>query len=486
MERSSALGQEIEWMPAWRLAELVAARRLSARELCSTFLGRIDRYDGRIHSFVTVTADRSLAEADAVDEDPAPSERHGLFRGVPYSAKDNLCSRGIRTTCGSRLLETFVPEADAGSVSRMGAHGAILVGKANLPEFSSWRRSRNLVVGETLNPWDARRSSGASSGGSAAAVAAGLVPISIGTDDGGSIRLPAALCGVYGFLPSPGIVPLDGSIVIGSVSQAGPICRHVRDAAVFLDAMRSGSPRSPEDGFVARLDAGISGARAAWLAEHEGDEVRDRRVVDLAHTAALSLVEAGADVAEPEVAWVSTMGAMGPLSEESSARLPGLRPFDVPEFCSATQDPGWTDLLSPYLSAARLLPAPPLTAEALAFHEASRRSVVGQMRELLSVYDLVLTPTIDALAAPAVAEWDPGYGRPGDPEAATIAAYVKYTLRVNIAGCPAASVPCGFVDGLPVGLQIVGRPGADSLVLRASRALEGIRPWVAFKPPAFA
>jgi Asp-tRNA(Asn)/Glu-tRNA(Gln) amidotransferase A subunit family amidase len=488
LERSGVLMQEIQWMPAWQLAELVRSGQLSARDLCSTILERISCQDGLLHSFVTVIPEHALDAAAALDDGFARGERSGAFRGVPYSTKDNLFTKGVRTTCGSRLLESFVPDQDAGSVRRMTEAGAVLVGKTNLPEFSSWRRSRNLVVGETVNPWDLSRSSGASSGGSAAAVAAGLVPISIGTDDGGSIRLPAALCGVFGFLPSPGRVPLDGTVVVGSVSQAGPLCRDVRDAAVFLDAMADRSSAvggaARDAGFLASLDRGITGTRVAWVVEHVGDEVRDARVAEVAHTAAVSLGGAGAQVDEPEVAWVSAMGAMAPLTAENSAGFPGLRPSDVPEFRRAIEHTGWEELLSPYLTAERLLPRPSPSAADLAAHEVCRLAVAGQLNELFATHDLVLTPTIDALPAPASSAWEPGYGRPGESDAETISAYVKYTLRVNIAGCPAASVPCGFVDGLPVGLQIIGRPGADHIVLRASRALEQLRPWAGVRPPA--
>jgi Asp-tRNA(Asn)/Glu-tRNA(Gln) amidotransferase A subunit family amidase len=470
---------ELHWLPAWQLAEMVASCEVSAREVCSSFLDRIDRLDERVHSFVMVVPDQALAVAAALDERSARGERAGLFQGVPYSAKDNLFTAGIPTTCGSRLLKTFVPATDAGSVQRLNKAGAVLVGKANLPEFSSWRRSRNLLVGETLNPWDVSRSAGASSGGSGAAVAAGLVPISIGTDDGGSVRLPAALCGVFGFLPSPGRVPLDHTVVIGSVSQAGPICRNVRDAALFLDAMSAS-----DTGFAGSIDQGVNGIRAAWIVRHEGSEVSDSRVVDVAHSAFTTLGEAGAQLDEPDVVWLNASQAMRPVTVQNSVEFPGLRPFDVPEFRRAAASPGWQKLLSPYLSEARLFPVGGPSPDDDAGQGASRKAVVGQFDELFARYDLLITPTIDALAAPASSDWVPGYGWPGASDAETITAYVKYTLRVNIAGCPAASVPCGFVDGMPVGLQVIGRQGQDDLVLRASRALESHRPWNEQKPSA--
>jgi aspartyl-tRNA(Asn)/glutamyl-tRNA(Gln) amidotransferase subunit A len=469
----------LHWLPGWQLAQMVASRQVSAREVCLSFLDRIHRLDKRVHSFVTVVPEPALSAAAALEQAGVGRQDAGLFQGVPYSAKDNLFTAGVPTTCGSRLLESFVPDSDAGSVQRFNEAGAVLVGKANLPEFSSWRRSRNLLVGETLNPWDLSRSAGASSGGCAAAVAAGLVPISIGTDDGGSIRLPAALCGVFGFLPSPGRVPLNNTVVIGSVSQAGPICRNVRDAALFLDAMSGHDP-----GIGAGIEQGVKGVRAAWIASHEDSEASDSRVVDVAHSAFTILGEGGARLDEPNFVWLNASRAMEPVTVQNSAAFPGLRPFDIPEFRRAVSCSGWQELLCPYLSEARLLPAGGHSAADYARQQASRKAVVEQFDELFADYDLIITPTIDALAAPASSEWEAGYGRPGASDAETITAYVKYTLRVNIAGCPAASVPCGFVDGIPVGLQIIGRRDEDELVLRASRALEQLRPWGEQKPPA--
>jgi Asp-tRNA(Asn)/Glu-tRNA(Gln) amidotransferase A subunit family amidase len=480
----------IQWMPAWRLAELVRDGRMSATEVCSALLDRIDRLDTVVHSFVTVTPERALSRAAALDEAFARGERSGAFRGVPYSAKDNLFTAGVRSTCGSRLLSGFVPEEDAGSVRRIDHAGAVLVGKANLPEFSSWVRSRNLVAGECFNPWDLTRTAGASSGGSAAAVAAGLVPISIGSDDGGSIRLPAALNGVFGFFPSRGRVPLDNTVVIGSVSEAGPLCRDVRDAATFLAAMagrpaESAPAPNGDDDLLSGIESGIAGARAAWITEHEGTSLTDARVVEVAHSAARLLGDAGVHVEEPPVVLVSAQRAMPPVTPDNSAGYPGLRPFDLPEFRRALTTPGWQELLSPYIDPERLHPTRSLSQEGRRDQETSRRAVVQQMQELFSTYDLVLTPTIDEVAPVASDEWVASYGGPGSTPDESVASYVKYTLRVNITGCPAATVPCGLVDGLPVGLQIIGRPGADSMVLRASRDFEKLRPWMGSRPAGF-
>ena len=393
MARSGELINDIHWMPARALAELVRSGQASAREVAPTFLERIDRLDPSVHSFVTVLPERALAVAAALDERFAHGDRSGAFRGVPYSAKDNLFTAGVRSTSGSRLLGSFVPEEDAGSVRCIRNAGGVLIGKANLPEFSSWVRSRNLVAEECVNPWDLTRTAGASSGGSAAAVAAGLVPISIGTDDGGSIRLPAALNGVFGFFPSRGRVPLDNTVVIGSVSEAGPICRDVTDAAAF-----SGRDGRGDRSVLAGLESGVSGSRAAWVVEHEGAAVTDERVAGTARKAAMLLGEAGVVVEEPAVVLLSAQRAMPPVTRENSSEIPGLRPFDLPAFQQAVDQPGWQDLLSPYISADRLCATKPPSAAEPRGQQECRRAVLQQMQELFSAYDYILTPTIDEVA----------------------------------------------------------------------------------------
>jgi len=226
----------------------------------------------------------------------------------------------VRTTMASKLFEAHQPTEDATVIARLAGAGGVLLGKANLPEFSMWGRSGNLVSEECRNPWDVRRTCGGSSGGSGAAVAAGLVPISIGTDDGGSIRLPAALNGVFGLLPSPGRVPLDGVVIGGAISAAGPLTRDVRDAALFLEAM------NPDEDFTSRLDIGIAGIRMAWAAEVDGVSPNDMRVVTCARNAAFALGQAGATVEEAGIVLVDSMGAAPRSPFPDLPTYGGLRP----------------------------------------------------------------------------------------------------------------------------------------------------------------
>src|SRR5262245_39115739 len=215
---------QLRWTPAHQIAEMIRLGEVSASEAMAGCLHRIEMLEPLLHSFITVSADHALKCAREIDA-ILPAERTGALLGVAFSAKDNVFTKDVRTTMASKLFETYQPKQDATVIERLALAGGVLVGKANLPEFSMWGRTRSLVAPECRNPWDVRRTSGGSSGGSGSAVAAGLVPISIGTDDGGSIRLPAALNGVFGLYPSPRQVPMERIVIGGRVSAAGPLTR---------------------------------------------------------------------------------------------------------------------------------------------------------------------------------------------------------------------------------------------------------------------
>jgi Asp-tRNA(Asn)/Glu-tRNA(Gln) amidotransferase A subunit family amidase len=468
-----AFDARLAWMPGHRIADLVRSGELSAGEVIGNVLARIEALEPRLHAFITVAADLARTRAAEIDALP-PADRRGPLLGLPFSAKDNIFTRGVRTTMASKLFETYRPASDAAVVARLAEAGGVLVGKANLPEFSMWGRSGNLVAEECRNPWDPRRTCGGSSGGSGAAVAAGLVPISIGSDDGGSIRLPAALNGVFGLYPSPRRVPLDGCVIGGAISAVGPLTRDVRDAALFLDTM------NPGQRFAETIDGGIAGLRVAWAAEHEVSPYNDPRVVACARRAAFALAQAGAAVDEPGLVLVDNMGATPASPFPDMPHYGGLRPFDLPETRAILAEPGWEQRLAPNsrpgsVSGAETVPA---SEEA----EQRRRRVVDQIRGVHAHYDVLLTPTIDQIA-PLIPDdfsypYAPREAGPGE----AIRQYVKYTMRANLAGCCAASVPAGFVDGMPVGLQVIGRPGEELTVLRVARALEQILPWADKRP----
>jgi aspartyl-tRNA(Asn)/glutamyl-tRNA(Gln) amidotransferase subunit A len=475
------MNAELAWQPARRIGELVRSGELAAPEVVEYFLARISTYEPTVHAFVTIAAEQARAVAARLGRPPTVG---GTWAGVPFSVKDNIMTAGIRTTLGSLLFENHMPGSDASVVSHLTTAGAVMLGKTNLPEFSMWGRSVNRVAAETQNPWDPTRTAGASSGGAAAGVAAGFVPLAVGSDDGGSIRLPAALNGVFGFLPSPGLVPMDATVVIAAVSAVGPITRDVRDAALFMDLMAGdtrveapldGALDGPRDGGLdAGLDAGVAGLRVAWVHDHVNLPIMDERVVSTARAAAFALADAGAQVDEPgEVLVDSYQVATAP---PDGSRYGGTHVHELSEFAAvAAADPEWRTRLSPYINADLVAGSLPQTQDPSGARR--REQVVGQLTELLESYDLVVTPTIDQVAPPIPDGWEYPYGPAGCPPDQSRRAYTKYTLRVSLAGCPAASVPSGFVEGMPVGAQIIGRRGDDAIVLRASRALERYRPW---------
>jgi Asp-tRNA(Asn)/Glu-tRNA(Gln) amidotransferase A subunit family amidase len=468
-----ALDAQLAWMPGHRIAELIRGGEVSASEVVEDFLGRVEALEPRLHAFITVSAELARARAAAIDALP-PGEREGALLGVPFSAKDNIFSRGVRTTMASKLFETYQPAEDAAVIARLADAGGVLLGKANLPEFSMWGRSGNLVADECRNPWDTSRTCGGSSGGSGAAVAAGLVPISIGSDDGGSIRLPAALNGVFGLYPSPRQVPLDGCVIGGAISAVGPLTCDVRDAALFLDAMKPGQD------LAGQLDGGIAGLRVAWAAEHESSPFNDARVVECARDAAFALEQAGAAVEDPGLVLVDNMGATPASPFADLPHYGGLRPYDLRETRAIIAEPGWERRLAPNsrpgsVSGNESIPA---SEEA----ELRRKRVVDQIRGVHARFDVLLTPTIDQIAPVIPDDWSYPYAPREAGAGEAIRQYVKYTMRANLAGCCAASVPAGFVDGMPVGLQVIGRPGEELTVLRVARALEQIRPWADRRP----
>lgn len=465
---------DFAWQPAHVLADLVRAGTVSAGEVVETFLARVDRLDGDVHAFITIAMEQ--ARATARDIHCPPARGNGDLCGVPFSVKDNVLTAGVRTTLGSLLFRAYTPSAGAPAVDRLTACGAILLGKANVPEFSAYGRTVNRLGPECRNPWDLARTAGGSSGGSAAAVAAGLVPLSIGTDDGGSVRLPAALNGVFGFVPTPGIVSMDGVVVPAAVSGIGPLARDVRDAAIAVDLMDGAGGR----GLAATLDLGVAGLQVAWMGSHATLPVTDPRVVETSRRAAHALAEAGAHVDDLDVPLVPSTGC-ALVPDDGSGRHGGMHIHELEEFAAVTAAPDWATQLAPYTNMDALqrgFGQPSDASEA----EDRRRAVIGQLLELFDTYDLVCTPTIDQIAPEPHDEWGYPYGPLDVSTADARAAYTKYTLRANLAGCPAASVPSGFVDGMPTGLHIIGRPGADALVLRASRALELRRSWSPHRP----
>jgi aspartyl-tRNA(Asn)/glutamyl-tRNA(Gln) amidotransferase subunit A len=391
---------------------------------------------------------------------------------VPFSVKDLVITKGVRTTFGTPLYRDNVPSEDAPMVERLKAAGAIMLGKTNTPTFGWIGATHNLLFGPTRNPWNLGRTPGGSSGGASAAAAAGLGPLHVGTDGGGSIRIPASFAGIYGLKASFGRIPAYPPSGAWSLSHIGPMTRTVADAALMLQVAagpderdQTSLPAAPVD-YVKALAGGVKGLRVAWSADLGFADVVDPEVRDLCAKGALAFREAGCRVEAVDPGWPS------PLDCWSQLFGGGIATRMAPYLDRKSEiDPGLYRIIETTLK------NPPTTYVQAWF---DRLAWWEHPRRLFEKYDLLLTPTI-ACPPFAIGLDNPTEiaGKPVPPYA-----WIPFTFPFNMTGQPAASVPCGFTkDGLPVGLQIVGRRFDDATVLRASAAFERVRPWARHRPP---
>ena len=464
---------DLGFTSANELAQLIRRRSLSPVEITRTVLERIERLNHQLGAYVMVHAERALGEARAAEQAVMAGEPLGPLHGVPISIKDNLWTSGERTTYGSRLLAEFVAPQDAPSVARLRAAGAVLVGRTNLPEFA-WRGSTdNRLFGESRNPWDLTRTPGGSTGGGAAAVAAGLGPLALGSDGAGSIRIPASFCGLVGFKPTFGRVPMypaaGGNELVAHVC---PLARTVRDVALMMSAIARHDPRDPfalpDDGVDYRAACDESLARTplriAWSADL-GFAPVERETREIAETAARAFTEIGVtvDEATPDLGDPSSIlrilygGAQAGAHAARSAEQKAQMDPDLVAYAEASAG----------LSVVEYVRA-----------VGARQAMVDALRRFFERYDLLLTPTLCLPAFPL------GVVGPSEVAGRKVT-HLGWTLcyPFNYSGQPAVSVPAGWTaSGLPVGLQIVGRRLEDALVLRAAATFEALRPWADRRP----
>ena len=474
------------YLPALELRARYRRRELSPREVVAAVLERTERLQPRLNAFVTVTRARAEEQARAAEAAYRDGSA-GPLAGIPVSIKDLVATKGIRTTMGSLLRRDWVPDYDAPLAERLLAAGAVLLGKSNTPEFGWKGETGNRVAGTSHNPWRRGLTPGGSSGGGAAAVAAGLGPLAQGSDGAGSIRIPCCFCGVFGLKPSFGLVPQYPASGVELLSHAGPMTRSVSDAALMLGVMagrddRDPLSRGPRRDYLAELQAlpalpagrRGSGGRVAWSPEL-GGAVVDPEVAALTAAAArrfadlgYAVEEAAPPVEDPwdliNVIWGAGMAATGAaLGDRSDAVTDSVR---------EQLDPGLVRVIDGAREVSGLQLAGALRA---------RHDYYHRMRAFMERYELLLTPT---MPLPAFAA---GLDRPerigGRPLDAGLS-WTPFTYPFNLTGQPAATVPCGFTgDGLPVGLQIVGRRRADLTVLAAAAAFEAAFPWAERRPP---
>ena len=466
------------------LAAAVRRGALSARRVVDRHLERIEERDGEIHAFNLVTAEEARAAADEIDRRVAAGEDPGPLAGVAVAVKDNLCTRGVATTCSSRILEGWRPPYDATVVTRLRDAGAIVVGKTNLDEFAMGSSTENSAFGPTRNPHDLTRVPGGSSGGSAAAVAAGLVPLALGSDTGGSIRQPAAFCGVVGVKPTYGLVSRYGLVAFASsLDQVGPFASSVADAALLLDVIAGHDPADstsipgPREPVSDVLDQGVEGLRVGVVRELTGG--LDTGVEARLGEAVAGLEAAGAKVEEasvPAAAYgLSAYYLIAPAEASSNlARYDGVRygmrvdASDVAGMYGATRAAGF----GPEVKRRIMLGTYALSAGYYdAYYGQAQRVrtlIIRDFEAAYSSYDLLLAPTAPTTAFALGAKTD-------DP----LAMYLSdvCTIPSNLAGHPAMSVPFGTGDdGLPVGIQILAPALGEATMFRAGAVLESAAP----------
>jgi aspartyl-tRNA(Asn)/glutamyl-tRNA(Gln) amidotransferase subunit A len=457
------------------LSARIRGRELSAREAVGAAIDRIARLDGQLAAFCTLAPEQALADADAVDRRLAAGDPVGPLAGVPIAVKDLISTRGLRTTFGSPLYADNVPDEDDIVVERLRGAGAIVVGKTNTSEFGYGAIGHNRLFPTTRNPWNRELTPGGSSAGSAAAIAAGMLPLALGSDGGGSVRVPAGLTGTFGIKPSWGRVPVypgcrdetaPGASGWEALEHIGPITRSVADAALALSVLSGPTPKDRHSLPDEHLDwddlapAKLKGLRIAYSADL-GFAAVDPDVADIAESAAVEFARA----------FGATLEMVGPDIGDTQPIFLALVALDTDRAGLRRMAEPLAYGFTPQL--ARLL-ATDWTADDFTTAILGRKRIANQMWRFMASYDLLLTPTAATSAFSADAE---------APDGPTGANWTPFSALANLTGQPAASVPAGFTArGLPVGLQIIGRHLDDLGVLRAAAGIEQVRPWRHFWP----
>ncbi len=463
---------ELCYTPATELATAIRSKQVSPVEVVDAVLARIERLNPKLNAYCTITAAAARAAAKEAEAAIMRGDSVGLLHGVPVSIKDLIVTKGVRTTHGSKLYEHLIPDEDAPVVERLKRAGAIILGKTNTPEFGHKAITDNLVFGVSRNPWDLQRTPGGSSGGAAAAVAAGLGPLAVGTDAGGSIRIPSSCCGIFGLKPTLGCVaaaPTFGGLE--TLSHTGPMTRTVRDAALMLNAIMGPDPRdlsslpAAETDYLTGLHRGIQGLRVAWSPDW-GYAAVDPQVRELTEAGAKRFEELGCHVEEAHPGFPDPSETYQILSTASrAARV-------------ADKWREWRDRFDPSLV---VQIEAGMRWSAVEFVKAAnvRRTLNDTFVRFFTRYDLLLTPTLTA-PPPSVKvdAYEEIAGRK-----VTRLGWLAFTFPLNLIGYPAATIPCAWTrEGLPIGLQIVAPRLADALVMRAAAAFEAIAPWSHKRP----
>jgi aspartyl-tRNA(Asn)/glutamyl-tRNA(Gln) amidotransferase subunit A len=465
---------DILYSSALELRRLYEAKELSPVDVVKATFERAEEVEPVLNGLVTPTWE--LAEQQAVEAEaayasgPAPADKPLL--GIPITVKDTLPTKGIRSTNGTVLLKDAVPEVNASSVERALAAGAIMLGKTNTPEFGWKGETTNLLFGTTRNPWNPELTPGGSSGGAASCLASGIGPLALGTDGGGSSRIPAAFTGVFGLKCTFGLVPAAPNGALETVPHVGLMSRDVRDAALLLTTVAGVDPRdrlsqnSPAVDWLAETEKGVKGLRIAWSRDLGYAPIEDE-IADLTREAAFAFAEAGAVVEEVDLDFSDPHDMCYWMFAVANAGMYRNNWDEVRELI----DPGRAEMVELGFS---------LSGGDIGNLLIQRAQWTDKMVRFMASYDLLVTPAMPLTAFAAGLDHPPSVAGTPTPGFR----WSPYTYGANVTGQPAASVPCGLAsDGLPIGIQLLGRRHDDATVLRAAAAFEAIKPWRDVRPP---
>ena len=467
------MGIDLAFKTALELRQAIAARQVSPVEVMQATLARAERFDPKLNCFATYTPELALEAAKKAEQDLMAGNAIGPLHGLPISVKDLIAVKDLKLTFGSRANANNVAAVDAPSVERVRAAGACIIGKTTTSEFGCKAVGDSPLTGLTRNPWDITKTPGGSSCGAAASVAAGMTPFALGTDGGGSIRVPCSLTGLFGIKAQFGRVPVYPVAATPTLAHVGPIARTVRDAALLLSVISGHDRRDPfaiagtVPDFLGACDQPAQGMRIAW-SRTLGYANPDPEVAAIAERAAKVFVDLGCEVVEVEKVldedpvdlWVSEFyaGVGVRLKKQLTEQRELL-------------DPAVADVLKDALRQ---------TSEEYYTKVFRRYELREKMRVFFEPFDLLLTPALPCAA------FDVGLNTPPQHADRSIVSWVYYTYPFNLTGQPAASIPAGFTrSGLPVGLQMVAKINHETDIFRAAAAYEALRPWADKMPPAF-
>ncbi len=475
-----------------QLADGLASGEFSSTELTQDYLAKIKSDDAKYNAFITVTDEQALAAAKTADERRAAGKAE-VLTGVPIAVKDIFCTQGVKTSCGSKMLDNFIAPYESTATQKLSDAGMVSLGKTNLDEFAMGSSTESSFYGPTRNPWNLDTVPGGSSGGSAVAVAAGMAPVALGTDTGGSIRQPAAFCGITGLKPTYGRVSRWGMIAYGSsLDQGGPMAQTAEDAALILNTIAGFDPKDstsmdkPVEDYTAQLNAPLTGLKIGLPKEYFGSGLSDG-IRSAVMDAVKQFEKLGATVKEislprtelsiPAYYIIAPAEASTNLSRFDGVRY-GYRcedPKDLEDMYTRTRSEGFGTevkrriMVGTYALSAGYYDAYYRKAQQL------RRMIKQDFVTALADVDVIMGPTTPSTA------WNIG-AKNQDP----VAMYLEdiYTLSVNLAGLPGMSLPCGFHDGLPVGLQVIGNYFSEAKLLNIGHQFQTATDWHTKKPNA--